>query len=167
MTNKLVVIISSLKVPKIKKLLLYEMKYLLLPIYSCLQSSWLRGRGLPPPHPRSLCPQMNLLNSPSTKFLGPPLALSIKELPTFLEKGQCPTIRTEALGFSGRSVNICSIALCHIAKDNKPILQMNVVRDGPLLCQLHCLYSARARRARKKNCALSISVMVIVMVGPG
>ena len=40
MTNKLVVIISSLKVPKIKKILLYEMKFLL-PIYSCLQNPWL------------------------------------------------------------------------------------------------------------------------------
>ena len=37
MTNKLVVIINSLKVPKIKKMLLYEMK-LLVPNYSCLQN---------------------------------------------------------------------------------------------------------------------------------
>ena len=35
MTDKLVVIIKSLKVPKIKKVLLYEMKFLL-PNYSCL-----------------------------------------------------------------------------------------------------------------------------------
>jgi len=40
MTNKLVVIISSLKVPKIKKIVLYEMKYLV-PNYSCLQNPWL------------------------------------------------------------------------------------------------------------------------------
>jgi len=37
MTNKLVVIINSLKVPKIKKPLLYEMKFLV-PNYSCLQN---------------------------------------------------------------------------------------------------------------------------------
>ena len=37
MTNKLVVVINSLKVPKIKKILLYEMKFLV-PIYSCLQN---------------------------------------------------------------------------------------------------------------------------------
>jgi len=37
MTNKLVVIINSLKVPKIKKLLLYEMTFLV-PNYSCLQN---------------------------------------------------------------------------------------------------------------------------------
>ena len=37
MTNKLVVIINSLKGPKIKKLLLYEMKFLV-PNYSCLQN---------------------------------------------------------------------------------------------------------------------------------
>ena len=42
MTNKLVVIINSLKVPKIKKILLYEMKFLL-PNYSCLQNPWLGG----------------------------------------------------------------------------------------------------------------------------
>ena len=35
MTNNLAVIINSLKVPKIKKILLYEMKFLL-PNYSCL-----------------------------------------------------------------------------------------------------------------------------------
>jgi len=55
MTNKLVVIINSIKVPKIKKILLYEMKFLL-PNYSCLQNPWL--------DPRSLCPQLNLLNLP-------------------------------------------------------------------------------------------------------
>jgi len=37
MTNKLVVIINSLKVPKINKSLLYEMKFLV-PNYSCLQN---------------------------------------------------------------------------------------------------------------------------------
>jgi len=42
MINKLVVIINSLQVPKIKKILLYEMKFLV-PNYSCLQNLWLRG----------------------------------------------------------------------------------------------------------------------------
>jgi len=37
MTSKLVVIINSLKVPKLKKILLYEMKFLV-PNYSCLQN---------------------------------------------------------------------------------------------------------------------------------
>ena len=37
MTNKLVVNIKSLKVPKIKKILLCEMKFLV-PNYSCLQN---------------------------------------------------------------------------------------------------------------------------------
>jgi len=60
MTNKLVVIINSVKVPKIKKILLYEMKFLV-SNYSCLQNPWLEG-GLPPPDPRSLCPQLKLLN---------------------------------------------------------------------------------------------------------
>ena len=42
MTNKLVVIINTLKVPKIKKILLYETKFLV-PNYSCLQNPWLGG----------------------------------------------------------------------------------------------------------------------------
>ena len=42
MTNKLVVIINSLKVTKMKKILLYEMKFLV-PNYSCLQNPWLGG----------------------------------------------------------------------------------------------------------------------------
>jgi len=37
MTNKLVVIISRLKAPKVKKILLYEIKFLV-PNYSCLQN---------------------------------------------------------------------------------------------------------------------------------
>ena len=60
MTNKLVVIINGLKVPTIKKILLYEMKFLV-PNYSCLQI-----RGLPLPDPRSLCPLS------STEFVEPP-----------------------------------------------------------------------------------------------
>jgi len=56
MTSKLVFIINRLKVAKIKKILLYEMKFLV-PNYSCLQKPWLGG--LPPPDPRSLCPQLN------------------------------------------------------------------------------------------------------------
>ena len=42
MTNKLVVIINSLNVSKIKKILLCEMKFLL-QNYSCLQNPSLRG----------------------------------------------------------------------------------------------------------------------------
>ena len=61
MTDKLVVIINSLKVPKIKKILLYEMKFLV-SNYSCLQNPM--TRGLPPPDPRSFCPQLNLLTPP-------------------------------------------------------------------------------------------------------
>ena len=42
MTNKLVVIINSLKVPKIKKILLYEITFIV-PNYSCLQNPRLGG----------------------------------------------------------------------------------------------------------------------------
>ena len=72
MTNKLVVIINSLKVPKVKKSLLYEMKFLV-PNYSCLQNLWLGDYR----------PQISVLSvlnwiswtSPSLekKFLGTPL----------------------------------------------------------------------------------------------
>ena len=55
MTNKLVIIIDSLKIPKIKKILPYEMKFLV-PL----------TRGLLPPDPRSLCPLS------STGFVEPP-----------------------------------------------------------------------------------------------
>ena len=54
MTNKLVVIINSLKVPKIKKILLYEMKFLV-PNYSYLQNTWLGGY-------RSQIPVLSVLN---------------------------------------------------------------------------------------------------------
>ena len=63
MTNKLVVIINSLKVPKIKKLLVYEMKFLV-PNYSCHQNPWLGGYHPQIPFLYVLCPQMNLLNPP-------------------------------------------------------------------------------------------------------
>jgi len=63
MTNKLVVIINSLKVPKIKKTLLYEMKFLL-PNYSCLQNPRLGGYRPQIPVLSVFCPQLNLLNTP-------------------------------------------------------------------------------------------------------
>ena len=63
MTNKLVVIINSLKVPKIKKILLYEMKFLV-PNYICLQNPRLEGYRPQIPVLFVLCPQLNLLNPP-------------------------------------------------------------------------------------------------------
>jgi len=66
MTNKLVVIINSLKVPEIKKILLHEIKF-------CFTKLQLPPepltRGLPPPDRRSLCPQLNLLNPPEQNSL--------------------------------------------------------------------------------------------------
>ena len=64
MINKLVVIINSPKVPKIKKILLYEMKFLV-PHYSCLQNPWLGGYRPQIPVLSVLCPQLNLLNPPT------------------------------------------------------------------------------------------------------
>jgi len=63
MTNKLVVITNSLKVPNIKRILLYVMKFLV-PNYSCLQNPWLGGYHPQIPVLSALCPQLNLLNPP-------------------------------------------------------------------------------------------------------
>jgi len=43
--------------------------------YSCLQNPWLGGYHLQIPVLSVLCPQLNLLNPPWTKFLGTPLLL--------------------------------------------------------------------------------------------
>jgi len=69
MTNKLVVIINRIKVPKIMKILLYEMK-LLVTNYSCLQNPWLRGYCPQIPILSVLFPQLNLLNTPPNKIPG-------------------------------------------------------------------------------------------------
>ena len=66
MTYKLVVITKRFKVPKIKKILFYEMKFLVL-IDSCPQIPVLSV----------LCPQLNLLKPPQTKFLGTPLLYTV------------------------------------------------------------------------------------------
>jgi hypothetical protein len=68
MTNKLVVIINSLKVPKIKKILLYEMK-------SCTKLQLPPEpltRGLLPPDPLSLCPlsSSKFVDTPPNKIPG-------------------------------------------------------------------------------------------------
>jgi len=69
MTNKLVVIINSLKVPKINKILLYEMKFLV-PNYGCIQNPWLGGYRPQIPVLFVLCPQLNLMNLPPKKIPG-------------------------------------------------------------------------------------------------
>jgi len=66
MTNKLVVIINSPKVPKIKKILLYAMKFLV-PNYSCLQYPRLGCYRPQIPVLSVLCPQLNLLKTPPPK----------------------------------------------------------------------------------------------------
>ena len=86
MANKLFAIINSLKVPKIKKILLYRMKFLV-PNYSCLQNPW---QGLYRPKiavPTVLCPQLNLLNPPPRiKFLGTPLLALLTPLTLYKPK---------------------------------------------------------------------------------
>ena len=55
---------NNLKVLKIKKVLLYELKFPV-PNYSCLQNSWLWGYRPHIPVLSVLCPQLNLLNPPT------------------------------------------------------------------------------------------------------
>jgi len=69
MTNKLVVIINSLKIPKIKKILLNEMKFLVTN-YSCLQNPLTRGYAHRSPFSLS---STEFVEPPQTKFLGTPL----------------------------------------------------------------------------------------------
>jgi len=69
MTNKLVVVINSLKVPKIKKMLLCEMQFLV-PNYSCLQNPWLGDYRLQIPVLSVHRRQPNLLNPPTNKIPG-------------------------------------------------------------------------------------------------
>jgi len=66
MRNKLVVIVKSFKEPKIKKILLYKMKFLV-PNYSYCQNPWLGGYSLQIPVLSVLCPQLNFLNPPPQK----------------------------------------------------------------------------------------------------
>ena len=73
MTTNLVVIINSFKLPKIKKILLYELKFLV-PNYSCLQNPWLGDYRRHIPILSVRCPQLNLLTpTPEKKILCTPL----------------------------------------------------------------------------------------------
>jgi len=89
MTNKLVVVINSLKVPKIKKKIYYtkwNFSYQITPACS-------RTPDYGATAPRSpfsvLCPQLNLLNPtlPRTKFLGTPLCCRVRRCTLPVKKG--------------------------------------------------------------------------------
>ena len=86
MTNKVVVIINSLKVPKIKKILLYEMKFFVSKLQPPPEPPpEPLTRWLPPPDPRSVCPLSSaefVDPPPRTKFLGTPLLGSTLSLRT-------------------------------------------------------------------------------------
>ena len=95
MTNKFV-IINNLKVPKIKKMLLYEMKFLI-PNYSFLQNPWLGG----------YCSQIPVLSvnwicwtpPPSNKI---PAYATVWNTPTFLGTitAQCEHKKSKHSGHS-------------------------------------------------------------------
>ena len=77
MTNKLVVIINRLKVPKIKEILLYEIYCTKLQLHPEPLT-----RGLLPPDPRSLCPLS------STEFVEP---LPPNKIPGYATDWNTPT----------------------------------------------------------------------------
>jgi len=79
MTNKLVVIINSLKISKVKKILLYEIKFLV-PNYSCLQNPLLGGYRPQIPVLSVFCPQLNLLTPQSEKITGYATATNVTPL---------------------------------------------------------------------------------------
>ena len=108
MTNKLVVIINSLKVPKIKKILLYEMKFLV-PNHSCLQNPWLGGCRPQIPVLSVLCPHLNLLNPLWTKFLGTPLIDTRRGHTWWKENGGYRMLANSA-GCRARAI---LVLLCH------------------------------------------------------
>ena len=62
----------------------------LVPNYSCFQNPWLGGYRPQIPVLSVLCPQLNLLNTPRTKFLGRPLLLvtRIMGLPVGMSSGK-------------------------------------------------------------------------------
>ena len=64
MTDKLIVVINSLKLPKIEKILLYEMKFLVRN-YSWLQNPCLGCYRPQIPVLSALCPQLNLFTPPN------------------------------------------------------------------------------------------------------
>jgi len=71
MTNKLVVSINSLKYQKLRKFYYMKLNFL----YQITAASRTPDYGATAPRPRSLCPQLNLLTPPRTKFLGAPLIM--------------------------------------------------------------------------------------------
>ena len=107
MTNKLVVIINNLKIPKIKKILLYEMK-LLTPNYSCLQNPWLGGYRPQIPVLSVLCPTEFVEPSPPTQFLGTPLRSAIPPVRKGKLYGRCAVIRVSVMNCTGdKTDQIC------------------------------------------------------------
>jgi hypothetical protein len=124
MPNKLVVIISSLKVPKINTILLYEMKFLV-PKYSCLQNPWLVGY-----HPQ--IPVLSVLNwicwtpPPRTKFLGTPLQVTSADFLLSITRALRHTLRPAR--HSCTSGNLFSLKICQ----TKERLQETTFYDQPM-----------------------------------
>ena len=124
MTNKLVVIINSLKVPKIKKILIYEMKFLV-PNYSCLQNPWL---GATPPDPRSLCPLF------SNEFVEPP---PLKKIPGYATLWKSNKLATSQLGLFQMKPTRCKLLLSIFISTSLHVLGNCV----PIIRRTYCIYA--------------------------
>jgi len=121
MTNKLVVIINSLKATKINKILLYEI--------SCTKLQLPPEpltRGLPPPDPRSLCPLY------STEFVEP----SLNKIPAYATELLC----TGAIAWRGltREPQRDLVSLTHTFSHDstKPLSRMccRVLYQSEVIC---------------------------------
>jgi hypothetical protein len=98
---------NSLKVPKIKKILLYEMKFLV-PNYILPPEPL--TRGLPPPRsPFCPLPSTEFVEPPRTKFLGTPLGQT--DVSLHREHYFIFTSLTTRLNFRGWHIRMVSVAV--------------------------------------------------------
>jgi len=146
MTNKLVVIINSLEVTKIKKILLYEKKFLV-PNHSCLQNPWLGGYR--PPSTRSLSSVLNWIcwtPPPETKFLGTPLRPSSQYLDSLL---RLPTACKDKAQYLKDSIwtRWVLVQAFYQKKRNKQGEAIN----NKLLCKIHQIKITGPDNKTKKN----------------
>ena len=144
MTNKLAVVINSLKYQKLRKFYYYEMKFLV-PNYTCLQNPWIRGYR--PQIPSSLSSVLNWIcwTPPRKKFLGTPLL-------NLTTKGRCmdgcmfepPHQRNNSL-----HCNLMALwgwASCTASVENIWRIQASVRNWTTVTAVLPCLYTANGNK---------------------
>ena len=158
MTNKLAVIINSLKVPKIEKILIYEMKFLV-PNYSCLQNPWLGGYRPQIPVLSVLCPQLNLLTPPTNKIPGYATGIGTESPPAQTQRRCCTSQHIP------RDVRLAAPFL----SDAKDQIRMNsVTGEHPISCEQpffthasHKITRHRLQGAQEAPFSVTLAVMLV------